>query len=202
MKYSCNKCNSGDVQKISVLLASGTQKTVTQGMGGASMKQESDLVRIIQNKLEQLEHADKELLKAYKNEMDEHVRKMSNSIDAPELDRFDSYAFKGGIIVAAFFFLGALFTQSGFSIFGVIVSALVSVVVFFIASIVLMFLSRSSLMNFVQPQLAEVLDKQEKERENAKESARKSGPTYPTFQSHGLRENGFFCHTCGEVFIP
>ncbi len=221
MKYSCTHCNSDDVQKVSVLLASGTQKTVTEetkrtgtilapvtmmgdvktGRKSVSVT-ESDLVKMVQGKLAPLEYADKQLLEAYQNEMKEHVKKMSDSIDAPELDRFEKYAMLASIAATAIFLLWAVFTQSGFGIFGMIVSALVSGVFYLIALFVFTALVHSPLMNFVQPGIAEVLDKQYQERKNAEESARKSGPKYPTLQGHDLRAKGFFCHTCGEIFIP
>ncbi|MBK7416276.1 MAG: hypothetical protein IPJ38_15425 [Dechloromonas sp.] len=135
MKYSCAHCNSGDVQKISVLLASGTQKTVIEEtkrtgtilapvtmMGDVKTGRksisvtESDLVKLVREKIAVMEAVEKPLQDAYdkivkehKKAMGEHQDKMAFSVPTPALDQFERYHNPVAIILAAGFSCGQCF---------------------------------------------------------------------------------------------
>lgn len=234
MTYSCARCNSSNVQKISVLLATGTQKTVSEEtkQGGTMLAPitllvgdvktgkksvsvtESDLVKMVRGKLAPLEYADKPLqdaydkaMKEYRRAMKEHEDKMTFSVPTPELDRFEKYHTPAAIIVAAGVFLWSVFSHNGLSISGVVVSLLLSGVVYLIVGFVLsvLLVGFPYVLRFFKPQLAEQLIKELDARGSARLLANESGPKVPTMpdmKSREANEKGFFCHTCGEIFIP
>jgi hypothetical protein len=233
MKYSCTHCNSGDVQKISVLLASGTQKTVTEEskrtgtilapvtmMGDVKTGRksisvtESDLVKLVREKIAVMEAAEKPLQDAYdkivkehKKAMGEHQDKMAFSVPTPALDQFERYHNPVAIILSAGFFLWSVFSNNGFSISGLLISLLLSGVVYLIAGFLIsvLLVVLPDVLRFFKPQLAEQLSSELAARSSARELANASGPEMPplpTLKAPEAKEKGFFCHTCGEIFIP
>lgn len=100
-----------------------------------------------------------------------------------------------------------MFSHNGLSISGVVVSLLLSGVVYLIVGFVLsvLLVGFPYVLRFFKPQLAEQLIKELDARGSARLLANESGPKVPTMpdmKSREANEKGFFCHTCGEIFIP
>ena len=232
MKISCSSCGSSSVQKIDVLLATGTQQTVSEESKEVSgsilvpitllmpshdvktgrksiSTTESDLVKLVRQKLLVFEDADKSVQEKYEAAIKEREEKereagefAADKIFAPE------YVKSAKITRNCAFALSAMSAAYHLIIGSGILSVILYAIVFGLIGFLCAWGFYKFALRLINPDLSRKITEQLEARENAKKSAIESLKSTsieiekPILKGEELTSRGYFCHTCGDCFIP
>lgn len=182
MNLACSNCGGSTVRRISIIL-------------------DDDTLTAIQVRLDSIEMERSKLKNEITRKFDDQI---ATDAPTPELSKHRAQKAKIAFMMAVVWWLLSSFVTGVWSAFDAVLMVAMAFIVFY----VLVTIVALVLLPGKRPELAKAIDFEKKRRSN-REAVAKEEVDSAVHAALGepatveqFKENGFFCHTCGHIYIP